>query len=918
MAQLCVSAVSAGRGPWPVPAVRATTGLLADPGDSKVYLEWNPGFEDGVVAGYQVRCRTTGGEWEGIGETAEPQLVCVERTNGVAYEFQVRNRVGDIRGPWSIGERATSHPTIAPRITDGPVVVRVPGNPDISLKAALQIVFGNGHKIVFDKTTARMRDWISPEGTHLLYPKIYGNAIDLGKLDNLGDYDIQNTVKQKEDPEETAPTEHEPYHPADKLNKDSYNNPNNVTYVGHAVRDNQVIIKYRIALKGHDDATIWETWAPAHEVLGIGQTSTYGGLTRKIEVQIPSTFDEGYVVCLHDGFGVNGSCAGGVSYDNHWVSKSNHTRPCIVETRWDPSRDDSVKFKAAGTWIQNQPYFFTDFKGKGTLVIASRRAYLATHFRPKNYVAQGRDGIWPNLRITCSQRGIRYAVETFEYLWAPEGGLALPQRYIDVKSSMMRRLARRYGLDPYLHATTHKHSFLAWNWDKAMAEMDDVEKIGFLAGKGAETLAEMKERHVNFLTTKYWTWLTGPALAHKLPFAGSDDIRLNPAHPLNRMLTDAWVVPFRNSNIRFGFHWAAPEEIRSDYPAVLAQSYDGKPSEQSGSWTPGYREWIVKQGFPLVRENPHWLRRGKDGTIPEGRMGAAAMTVPGGYYDQLVYQQWQMLKTMGFDSLFIGDGTCQLDGVDYSSGEPRVLQPFMWKMFRDIHAAGLVLHHELQIGFSAHNEHGRFNTDASEPLKWGVAHSSCGRHNSPVEPELRHRLHQLYCQLHVADVPEVADYAASFLATVGAPDRIFLEGTYWDNTNSKWEWTGVVWEYKNGKRIRYPNFDEFQHHPDITPPESPQGLSVAESDAGVVLEWTPVARVAGYNVYRISELDGSCIKLNTSLLKKTGYTSSAKSGGSECCYVAAAEDGNRNQSPYSRKACVELRPRNNPVVPKES
>jgi hypothetical protein len=71
-------------------------------------------------------------------------------------------------------------------VTEGETDVLVPGFDPIHLPRALTVLFENGNRLVFDLDLARARDWIAADGTHLLYPKPYGNAIDLAELDEFG------------------------------------------------------------------------------------------------------------------------------------------------------------------------------------------------------------------------------------------------------------------------------------------------------------------------------------------------------------------------------------------------------------------------------------------------------------------------------------------------------------------------------------------------------------------------------------------------------------------------------------------------------------------------------------------------------------------------------------------------------------
>ena len=104
---------------------------------------------------------------------------------------------------------------------------------------------------------------------------------------------------------------------------------------------------------------------------------------------------------------------------------------------------------------------------------------------------------------------------------------------------------------------------------------------------------------------------------------------------------------------------------------------------------------------------------------------------------------------------------------------------------------------------------------------WAYAHNIYRGNNEDVAlswftPELRHRSYQLYegVYLNLKSSPEhgaVARFARNFLRQHGPPDRVYLDNLRWDDREQEYKWTNVWWEYDDGRRIRYPNYNEINH-----------------------------------------------------------------------------------------------------------
>ena len=66
------------------------------------------------------------------------------------------------------------------------------------------------------------------------------------------------------------------------------------------------------------------------------------------------------------------------------------------------------------------------------------------------------------------------------------------------------------------------------------------------------------------------------------------------------------------------------------------------------------------------------------------------------------------------------------------------------------------------------------------------------------------------------DQVRVAQFCQEFIRQHGHPDRVFLENLRWDfldptgrSAVKGWIWDQVYWEYRDGRRIKYPSYAEF-------------------------------------------------------------------------------------------------------------
>jgi Abnormal spindle-like microcephaly-assoc'd, ASPM-SPD-2-Hydin len=74
----------------------------------------------------------------------------------------------------------------------------------------------------------------------------------------------------------------------------------------------------------------------------------------------------------------------------------------------------------------------------------------------------------------------------------------------------------------------------------------------------------------------------------------------------------------------------------------------------------------------------------------------------------------------------------------------------------------------------------------------------------------------------------------------------------------------------------------------------------------VTLSWDSTAPVAGYNIYRSTQANGSYVRLNVSLISASSYTDDAVQSGMTYYYAATSVDSNDVESEYSNVAVASI------------
>jgi len=139
-----------------IPQVRHPSGLIADPGDNKTYLEWNENLEESIVS-YTIY-RKSENAFNFVGKIDFPNTSYVDAgiKNGTMYDYYITDK--DISGYESTPSNIISViPVIRnkPSIEEGERIIRIPNTETIHLENAVEVTFSNGNRIIFDKKCMR-------------------------------------------------------------------------------------------------------------------------------------------------------------------------------------------------------------------------------------------------------------------------------------------------------------------------------------------------------------------------------------------------------------------------------------------------------------------------------------------------------------------------------------------------------------------------------------------------------------------------------------------------------------------------------------------------------------------------------------------------------------------------------------------
>ncbi|MBM4036269.1 MAG: hypothetical protein FJ291_31420 [Planctomycetes bacterium] len=834
-------------GPPPLP-VLGPMALMGDPGDGKAFLRWNPQIEDRRVVGWRVRRA----EGEGALLT-EPACTVSGLANGQSYRFAVVGVLADGRvTPPSNSVTVTPRAVAAAKLSDlrawawdartGKLAKAERSDSlsfgefkDVPLVAhPVRVTFPDGQELVYDRF--RPVDWKTRDGAHLLYPRHFGNGLDIGKFDNRGLAVIvpPHPPSEVEDAQRGSPHPHltDPM----TLALDRAHHDAQPRWFPPQVEGDRVTFHYwqPMAMMGYRAwifVRVWETWWPIERDR---QGCKYHGLARLVEVEVPSVWKHGYQVMLNNGFGPGGSRKGVVSYNTGFREPGRE----IVDFSGDRNRQ--VYFQGpkpprrAGGYhpsqdcLQAQPLIFYDWP-TGSLTITARSLYYHAANNSASYPEQGADGVWPSLAWDLGQAGKRVAVDTIEYLYTADKSQPLPQRYLNARAETLAAVSERMGVQDTLAATNVTGTHWGAKGDGGPAP--HAEKwVKALHGSPCDGFFNYHE---------FW---------HAVPITVDDAYRLDATHDCNPQMK-AMCDRLQAAGLNPGF-WFRPEFVKTALPTALsdriptARAYYG----YDGCHYPDVPALLAERGIPLFRENTQWVRRQRDGAWPVNTPYQwVPMSLATGWWDRIMWPTLAMSRKLGFGWLLMDGGFGGLSGVDYApmlNGETDSAvpcQPFWWRMFRSMHHIGMKNYGECTVGWKA----GFTNLvgEGDEHFLWMFSFSSIwGR--APKTAEQVHKVYQLYNGLpmpnpwekEAADIAPVRRFACDFYRRHRPPDWIELRDlrqgepvtlrakpkdspaagipTRIDDKDSPaetvrpWTWTDAIWHYADGTSVAYPALDK--------------------------------------------------------------------------------------------------------------
>lgn len=790
---------------------RRPTGLVADVGRETAFLDWNYNLESNLT-GYAV-LRDSGSGFERVARTGSDVTEYTDNdlSEGRSYRYAIvaidqNDRESPLSNEVVIQPGRRTDPIVE---AQGPQVLRVDGQDPHLVEEGLRIRFGNGHTLLFDVKRMRVRDWQDGTGTHLLYPGLYGNAIDIVELNKWG---FPEAVEATAAYPATPPPYTLDY---TDLSVNHHRDRGEAEWKGHTVRDGRITLAYSLPLRYGDvsvfmRARVWETWYESHQTIG---GVVYSGLNRKIELQVPSFLSTGYSLCLNEAIGINGSCNEAVTYDLQWAN------PYLEEIHWDSKRDmgaqNAIKaqtrvtngFHPSFTALQVHPLLYANYPD-GVLLLTASRFYHAIHYRQTNYARFSKDGLWPNFMVDCATSGRRFAVETFRYLHASRPSLAPPQLYMDAAICFRRRLAELYHLKPYLTSLTHAWAQLN---DSVRAEQNGAE--GSVMALGDQCI----EVGADMIGDGHQFWFSAP-------YTVSEDVLHNREHPINQLIKRV-ISELNRKGVRVSY-WVRPDFVKNTTANVLSTGFDTTYYGYLDQEYPEVMKSLNEHGLPMVREHPEWLRRGADGSLPnledETPYQWTPVLLSSGWYEEVMLPTLRMMKHVGISDLFQDGGISSLGGVEYCDGDTKAAMPYYWRWFTDAAALDMAVHGECPMGWGNNTLPTPTNADGGNV--WALVHSvfrgNIDASTSWVGPRMFHAAYSVYGAAYVQldqgkPFATVNKAAQAFLKEHGHPDRVVLDGLRWGYLDASgrspvqgWIWDDVFWEYMDGRKVRYPRYSE--------------------------------------------------------------------------------------------------------------
>ena len=837
----------------PLP-VLSPTALTADAGDQKAYLRWNLQIADGRVVGWRVVQLAPQERTVTAQVLREPHYVATGLANGTACTFAVVGVLTD---------GATTPPsntvTVVPRPVAAAKVARLRKGEKLAVGrfqdvqiggAGVRIAFPDGQQLVYDRY--RPIAWKAADGEQLLYPGHFGNGLDVGRFDKRGLPVVVPPGGLKADTVEAGgrtlrlagPAEREYLQRGSKhphitdpltlpLDRRWHDAP--PRWFAPAVDGDRVTLRYwqPLVLHGYrawQYVLVWETWWPIEREL---HGTTYRGLARMIEVQMPSSWRAGYQVMLNNGFGPGGSRDGVVSYGTGYrspgreiVDFSGPANRQVAFQSSKPPRRGSL-YHPNHDSLQSSPLIFYDWDrpgARGSLLIAARSLYYHCTNGSATYVEQGADGVWPNLAWDLARAGRRTHVDTVEYLYASRPTQALPQRFVNARFWAYGNVSRRMGVQDRIAAvcTLRPHG--------------EVKRAGGPRAYADKYVRQARDWGVDSLDTPLDFWIS-------LPITADDRWRNDPQYADNadiRRMCDT----FHKAGYKVGY-WLRAELVTTSIANALSETIPTAETFWGFAWCnyPEAVKALAERGMPELRGNGDWVRRQIDGTWPaKTPYQWVPMSLASGWHDRIIWPALRTAAKLGFACVLVDGGFAGMQGVDYSpmlAGRADAavpMQPFWWRFWRTMEHVGIRPYGECTMGWRGGNVFVGGAGDEHYPWMFQMG----WYREKPATGEFLHRLHQLYNGTEFRRDDEllpIRRYAVRFHRRhPRPPDRIELRDIrrgeeveitvrrrdapatgLFDKSRSEgevklkcrpWTWSDAIWHYSDGTSVVYPAYDK--------------------------------------------------------------------------------------------------------------
>ena len=814
--------------------VLSPAALVADPGDKKAFLRWNPQREDERIIGWSV-FEVKGKRKYCVSKDIidKPYFVVDKLNNGRKYEFCVRGILSDG------SQTPDSNRIEVIPIKAGKAMLKKMEKEEISFgkwqgikcnKNSAKVVFPDGQELVY--SNFRPVDWKTETGEHLIYPGLFGNGLDIGCFqknglpriippEGLNNYsDAQKGTLHPFITDPLTPT----YSQKDYSGKTRWNEPK--------IKGNKVIFNYLLPLEvtGYKSWTyvlIWETWWPIKKEI---YNCKYQGLARTIEVEMPSFIKNGYQVMINNGFGPGGSRQNVVSYSSGFRMPGHE----VVDFSAEKNRQVSFKkptpprtgngYHPNQNSLQSSPLIFYDWE-KGSMIISARHLYYHCANNSSTYIEQGADGVWPNLAWDIGISGQKVVVDTVEYLYTEDMQIPLPQRFTDSLFSICGDLSNKMNLqDDLANTSTIQPSPFT----------GEVKKSGGPLPFAKKYCEELEGTGIDGVMIAHDFWMAVPVTVNK-------NYRTDEEYDCNLKLKEMCDY-FKEKDISPGF-WFRPEFVKTSLVSALSSRMPGADTYYGYNCPkyPRVSNLLEKRGIPLLRDNQHWIRRNSDGSWPENTPYQwTPISLATDWWSDVMWPTLKMAGKLGFEFVLHDGGQGGLQGVDntpFLNNEMDyavACQPYWWRVFRSMYHTGIKLSGECTTGWKG----GRTNIvgPGDQYYLW-LFHLGNIVNIGLEEDEYVHKLFQGYAAsgkkgsnlvrcyarefYHKHDTPVRIEYLnlrqeKEVEVTVKKPkapvagDEDILDDNEVKFKVKPWNWDGVFWYFKDGTKALYPAYEKIK------------------------------------------------------------------------------------------------------------